>query len=386
MLEVWFIANTFLADIKYEIAGISIGFNLLVLLTSGIVWIVYKGKYSTNSLLYTFIFFGINLLFFFAALIGPCTNFHAKSLFSILIASFLFYLCLEISKNSKAFSYENLAKLSNLILLLSTIGIVFEFIYPEYFASLDGYRSEGLYTGFFSEPSHAAYSLVPLIMLLISSNNLKYIIIGLIYFCILLSYSHSSTFILLSSIGLFFIISKANIIYKFVFLLISLSFILYFINSEYFYTSNIYSRIEGVLNSDSIHNLSSMVYLQGWQDMIYNLFRTNGIGLGFNMMGCNPIPNVEMRYLIGSNSHLNSEDGSFLFSKLVSELGLLGIILSIASLTYLVVLLLKSSNPSRAPIIYTTFLLYLSFFIRSTGYFGTSFLFFILFIIFLLRK
>jgi hypothetical protein len=89
-----------------------------------------------------------------------------------------------------------------------------------------------------------------------------------------------------------------------------------------------FERIGGVLDMRETKNISSLVYVQGWQDAWVNLRRTNGLGLGFNMMGCHPLPDVLARSILSETSHgeLNADNGSFIFSKMVSESGIIGIL------------------------------------------------------------
>jgi hypothetical protein len=117
--------------------------------------------------------------------------------------------------------------------------------------------------------------------------------------------------------------------------------------------------------------------------MVENLVRTNGFGLGINMMGCNPLPDVSIRQLLLSNEglSLNSEDGSFLASKILSEIGLLGIFFysSVIFFWYKSENLnkgVKSGNQStflRIPKVLIFLFLVLSV-LRSTGYFSGTFL------------
>ena len=93
------------------------------------------------------------------------------------------------------------------------------------------------------------------------------------------------------------------------------------------YVAPTLERVVGIITPEKTENGSSLVYLQGWQDALFNLQRTNGLGLGLNMMGCNPLPNVSAREKLSNmNWQLNSEDGSFLFSKLISETGVIGLL------------------------------------------------------------
>ena len=78
--------------------------------------------------------------------------------------------------------------------------------------------------------------------------------------------------------------------------------------------------------NDYSENLSALVYLQGWQLMGDSLARTYGMGLGFQQLGVNTglsSASIQIESLIGGS--LNTMDGGFALSKLVSEFGLIGI-------------------------------------------------------------
>ena len=109
------------------------------------------------------------------------------------------------------------------------------------------------------------------------------------------------------------------------------------------------SRLVGVLFERSeTNNISSLVYMQGWDDAITNIIRTNGIGLGFNMMGCDPLPLVGYRdTLINLDPELvglNAQDGSFLVSKFISEFGVIGILIIILTIFSYSLILYKSQK------------------------------------------
>lgn len=137
-------------------------------------------------------------------------------------------------------------------------------------------------------------------------------------------------------------------------------------------------------------NLSSMVYVQGWQDAWHNLIRTRGLGLGFNMMGCQPLPVGSMRMQIQKlfNLQLNVTDGSFLFSKVISELGVLGIVGFVGLLWWMMkfqakINTVKRGNPMDQSIaiahIQMLFMLmfFIDAFLRSVGYFNGEFMYLI---------
>lgn len=91
-----------------------------------------------------------------------------------------------------------------------------------------------------------------------------------------------------------------------------------------------------VFNVDS-QNLSSLVYLQGWQMLGESFERTYGFGLGFQQLGVfgtNVSASDKINLLMGVS--LNLFDGGFNMVKLLSELGVFGALLLCVYIRYLV--------------------------------------------------
>ena len=75
-------------------------------------------------------------------------------------------------------------------------------------------------------------------------------------------------------------------------------------------------------------NLSSLVYVQGWQMLQESVFRTYGWGIGFQQLGVvytNVPASIRINALLGFD--LNLQDGGFVLSKVVSEMGFVGALL-----------------------------------------------------------
>lgn len=84
-------------------------------------------------------------------------------------------------------------------------------------------------------------------------------------------------------------------------------------------------------------NLSSLVYLQGWQILKESLERTNGFGLGFQQLGVfgtSVTASEQINLLMGDS--LNLLDGGFNMAKLLSEFGIFGMLLLSVYLYYLI--------------------------------------------------
>jgi hypothetical protein len=95
-----------------------------------------------------------------------------------------------------------------------------------------------------------------------------------------------------------------------------------------------FDRIFGIitLGGGEITNLSSPVWLNGWSQSFDHLIASNGWGVGLNRMGCGALAwaGYLSPLIMGEvESVLNSTDGSFLFAKVVAELGVLGFLICI---------------------------------------------------------
>ena len=80
--------------------------------------------------------------------------------------------------------------------------------------------------------------------------------------------------------------------------------------------------------SDSTSNISVLVYLQGWQQLLESLRATSLWGLGFQQMGEYywQLPETDLISAMSGGVALNLSDGSFVMSKLGSEFGVFGLI------------------------------------------------------------
>ncbi len=137
--------------------------------------------------------------------------------------------------------------------------------------------------------------------------------------------------------------------------------------------------IERLDFSGDSQNLSTLVYLQGWELIDEALRGTSGWGQGFQQLGLlgtdSPISAV-IYALIGNDSNLR--DGGFLGAKIVGEFGLLGIALVAALLVAIARSALFLRKVARRPggqdpALVLAHAVYIGLFVelalRSTGYF-----------------
>lgn len=134
-------------------------------------------------------------------------------------------------------------------------------------------------------------------------------------------------------------------------------------------------RITGVMNVSDDENISSLVYINGWQLLIANMQSSGGLGIGFNAMGCEPRPITFAMTLLDRHERgdLNYNDGSFLVSKIGSELGVPGLLAWLIFPWLTVILAVRRVGLRRD----TQWLCYgwlaiisIGALIRSTGYFA----------------
>lgn len=384
MLQLWFLANVLLWQFSIEIFGSKLGLNVALLAMFGAVWIWKRQRITFLSAKVLFSIAVVLLLSCIVAIAGPCTDKFQKILITAPVLIFLTLVGLEVGWRATERDWVKLQNAAVWALLLGFAGIAVEIILPDLFPIKAQYRGEGKFSGFYSEPSFVAFSLFPCVLILLEAQCKKLHRRGLLALCGLVLLSRSTTlFALIVVWGMYRLLKRRDLrlsLYMAVgaTLLVGLASIL----SYDLLVAPTVERIAGVAVAGSVENLSSLVYLQGWQDAWDNLSRTNGLGLGFNMMGCSPLPDVPARVIIASvfNLQINEEDGSVLFGKLISETGVVGLLLFVALMWWwfkmeLNLFRLDSAQQSTARSI--QLVLIMSFIatalIRSTGYFSGSF-------------
>jgi hypothetical protein len=135
-----------------------------------------------------------------------------------------------------------------------------------------------------------------------------------------------------------------------------------------------------------VTNLTTLVYLQGWELAFNNLHQTQGFGVGYQQLGSNEtvLGHYSERIFALYGKHINLDDGGFLASKIIAEFGFLGLSTMLAYLILFVgFLYIMWRNFQRSPddrIINTNELfvlgLFIGFFVeiffRGFGYFSPN--------------
>ena len=345
-------------EIQLPIGGLSLG--VLFILFIGILD---RSIFKIN-LNFLFIFLFLNIFNLFLLMFFDCSQQFMRSIISL---NLLIFVCLIFSNNSKLLELD-ISKISFILLNIILFFLLLDLFKSNFDLSL---RKSSI---FFSEPSHLALSVAPLIVIL----NRKYSSnLSLFYFIIFLVFSFSST--LFICLVIFFVLNFFyihNINSKNVIFMSLALFIIFFALFNLPALEMVKDRYESLFEIGMHSNMSSMVYVNGWVQLNAYLSETNFFGLGFNNMGCNgPIDTKYFHYIYKmSDMYLNYNDGSFLISKFGSEFGLLGLLFLLSSVLFVY----KSFNAYESRVLVP--FIFITFFVRSAGYFEVSSMIFLFFL------
>lgn len=282
--------------------------------------------------------------------VGPCVDGIEKVFVSAAAMSLLIILIEWLSRDVR---FDR--PLISIREALALLHIIIFFSVAEYgFYLLNGLDSQGIrFGGLYLEPSHLALSVVPLLIyVMFFGNSIERIYVILLAF-VLAAISYSSTLIILMVLISFPMLIKvaSNVRLNRVLLLTLFCYCLAVTGYVLFANHDeMLLRINDLLDLRPQSNLSSLVFANGWQLLQINLENSDGFGLGFNAMGCNPRAYTEISEWLAmiDREDQNYNDGSFLFSKFGSEFGYLGVLLFISitliSLRHLISSLSTSSS------------------------------------------
>lgn len=175
----------------------------------------------------------------------------------------------------------------------------------------------------FTEPAYYALSLVPvsIIVFLKSKNTFNvFIILILLFQAVLLP---NLTLIIVSIFLLLIIYRKYIKSLILCFIVIAL-FLFVLVGNNLTSDNYFISRLPLV---NSSNNISYLTYLQGWYEIPQAIIQSSGLGLGYRMMGTNERTEIGEQIAVLGFPDLGRADGSFLFSRIATEFGFIGIIL-----------------------------------------------------------
>lgn len=289
---------------------------------------------------------------------------------SILVLIIMLFLSFLFSKYLLVLNQKQFISLMNFIFncfILVFIG--------QYFKQIQNLGDHAKPIMPFNEPSHYALFFLPFYFfrLYITKNKIqKYLFFfGGLLIGILLSNLTMIIGVFLSAV----IVYRSKVILTL--LILTFLFPLYsaYINLEYF-TSRIFFLEDN-------NNLSKLVLFQGWQLAYEGFVKSLGFGIGFQQLGFVEL-NTEAGYIIEKvleiEGGVNKSDAGLTAPKVISELGLIGVILIIYYIFYCIKFSLKISKVKDVKLIFA-FIVFISFsvdlFVRGIGYFNAPFFLFL---------
>lgn len=257
-----------------------------------------------------------------------CADLQAKSVLSLVLFGAVLLALRTLAQQADA---PDLAKPLRAILVVSVASVVIHRI----FLTMTGASAAIRPSGIFKEPSHLALALTPVLIALLFSRRRSDSLLALIAFGLLATLSASSTLIVLFlplAVLVFVLRYGRELRWTTVLKGGLVSGLLAVVLLASPYLDEFGARLDGLTTQDETSNLSSLVYLYGWDAAWINFERTSGWGLGFNRMGCTPIPDSEFAPIIDliGDENANYNDGSFTFAKVMSEAGWLSVVLWLA--------------------------------------------------------
>lgn len=292
--------------------------------------------YSVFKLKYLIIaFFLISLIFTKSAYIYV-VNDYSKPLYSILFITFILIASYVFAKFLSKISFESIMKaLLILIFLLIFFGWL-KLIYVPVFLGYVGAKA----TFPFSEESHFALALGMVTVAYSFAGNVKWILF-ILFNTLFFGFLYPSLTIIVYNVLIILIIllRLKSLKFKFLILIFVSLLILPISNVEYFSSRLTFSESD---------NLTTLVFLQGWELAYLNFMQNYGFGLGFQMLGSPETATGVYTDLIdkfvAGGGQLNIEDGGFFMAKIIAEFGIVGVIIVIFYLYWIIKIIIKTSR------------------------------------------
>lgn len=284
--------------------------------------------------------------------LGPCGDSGIKVIASVAIMALLFVALGRLA--TAVLPDRPLVTADEAVAMLALIAstAVIEYVYKLMTSVPIGMLRVG---GLYLEPSHLALSAVPLIFWLWMRGSPAQRIFAVLVAGVLVAVAYSTT--LLALLVIFPLIAHLGAVIQrrinpaaLIGLLIVAAAPLalpLLAGSE-----DTLARLNDLTDLRQDANISSLVYANGWQLLDSYFESSRGLGLGLNAMGCNPrayTDITEWLELIDLGDQ-NFNDGSFIVSKLGSELGAVGLLLFAVVAVWSVRLMWRAGRPGTPSI------------------------------------
>lgn len=316
----------FFPGLTYAGIGLSMSLGLIACSLIGILIefkILFKNIIKPIYFLYLLIIF---LVLFLWGLYAYIEYNELKPLLSSLIV-LLFLYAYIISISLIRSDLNTINKFLNSLRMLTYLLIFFGWIKLTLGSDFGPYANHPKALFPYAEDSHYALTFAMFSMGFIAgckNNNIEvfFILINILIFGLFLpSLTMMTVFVL--GLTIHFIKKSRGIRYIYFFSILFLSTTIFGVLStiEYF---------DQRLDITAFDNLTLLVWLQGWFVISSSLQFSNWLGVGFQMLGFNKESLPEISFYIYdffSTGFYNVEDGGFLAAKIISELGLLGILI-----------------------------------------------------------
>lgn len=367
-----------LSPVSVPLGSFSVGLHIFVILFAA-SFVMLERKSLRLCNFFRILLFTLALTFY-SALTGyfsPCKDLAQKSFASFALFGVMLFCLIQLAGRVNSISLHK-SILSLVVFIVAAVAIEQLWLWTTGASKL--IRPSGIYL----EPSHLALSSIPLIVALTFSHKVTDKRWAWSSLLILLTLSGSATLFILVFLCFFasyFAINQKSVssiqVIRIFAVVISFSVLIFF--SPYW--GDFYDRFRGVLDTDITANISSIVYVNGWQTSFENFKSTNGLGLGFNRMGCIPRPTTEASEVLEvmGLGAANFNDGSFTFSKIISELGIFGLVTWAGAICLLFRMVTKRDRMfSYSPIyialsVSASLVLVIGGLIRGTSYFSGPF-------------
>lgn len=234
----------------------------------------------------------------------------------------------------------------------------------------------------FFEPSHYVLSISPFLLYFLTSqvrNREKYFYYFI--FSSFLLFVNNLTLLITCIIVLSLSLKKRSHYLLGIIFIIPILVLIVMLNLEY-YSSRL-------IQNDS-ENLSTLVWIQGWENSILMLKQTWGLGVGFQQFGIGGLKGAATDAIAiiranDDNSTLNQLDGGTLGAKIIGEFGIFGVLAIIWLLKNCIISFIrlksrKLANLEPIEIFYLCILVsfFVELFVRSMSYISNSMFFLIL--------
>lgn len=370
------------STVKVAAGDFSLGLHVLLILAAAIASAVYGFLPDSSAGRLVRVWVGALIVHWVLTLLSsPCTDMLLKSAASVVLFASVLVAVRRLADSPVATLRRHDLKVILVVVIVSALLDKALGLTP---GGADIVRVGGIYP----EPSHLALAIAPVLVGLMRADEVSTRAWGWTGFLALTMLSVSAT--LFAVVTLCYVIALlADSVHRIsatLVLRVAVVVAAMWLLVDYSpYGEEMAARVAGLFQLDISSNISSLVYLNGWETALANLQDTWGVGLGFNRMGCDPRPETLSGAVLDmlNVGDLNFNDGSFILSKLLSEMGLLGLVFWIsATASLLRLVLVKSHRPLahlasdvRAVVISGIAIVTLGALIRGTNYLSGSFVF-----------